>query len=105
MSNSVSANACNPLDVFDQVIIVFLMIDWSCSLNRYLVALVVTPGFGFGSQFEHERFEMLSLQEVVQRFRFIFKHIANFVGCFAYRIFRIELIKQHRISYQMNFET
>lgn len=83
MSNSALSNASQPLDILDQVIIVFLVVQWCSRLNRDFVALIVAIRFDFGAQFEHMRLEMLCLKVLVQIFLIIFEHVTNFIGCFA----------------------
>lgn len=83
MSNSMLSDAGESLDVLDQVIIVFLVVDRVGRLNRNFVTLAVAEHFNFGAQFKHVGLEVLRLKEFVQFFWVMFAQLANFLGCFS----------------------
>lgn len=61
----VLANASQTLNIFDQVIVVVLVIQWCSTLNGDFVAWTIAIRFNLSAQFELERFEVLQLKECI----------------------------------------
>lgn len=51
-------DACQFLNVLDEMVIVFLVVDRRCRLDGDFVARCITVEFNFGAQFEDKLFEM-----------------------------------------------